>query len=567
MMARPRIYLPDFLFLILLCAAFCGRQARAEDGSVAAPSAPSIEVKQGADKNTAAKSGDPDNVTFDFKDADIQNVLKIISYKSGVNIISSPDVTGVVSIRLVNVPWEEALDAILSTHNFGYEWINDKIIMVGSLEKLSLKKKARLEERSQEKKIELEEKKASLEISARENKDAVENLPLDTQAFVLNFSKADEIKTAVQNLISARGKIMLEPRTNTLIITDSKANLAKIEEIIKKLDRMTPQVLIEAKIIETTLGNAEKLGIDWTLRITARGASRPITWPYMANAKGVQQDYLPLAQSPSTLERTTTSQTDAQTGNIINTTSTETLFHKLVNGFPEVPSNLFTFGTLNFTEMAAVMEILAQRTDSKILSNPRIVTLNNREAKILVGSIVPIPNYEYSKDTGTRVVSGYTDQEIGVGLSVIPNINERDYITLNVRPTIDQIIGYTGPNNERPIISTRNAETNVMIKDGQTLVIGGLISEKKTKYKKKIPILGDIPGLDFLFSKKEDTIERTELLIFISPHIIREGDFREANLKETEKIEKEMLEDARLTLSSDKKDPSLMGRIKQVVKK
>ena len=429
-----------------------------------------------------------------------------------------------------------------------------------------MKKKARLEERSQEKKVELEEKKANIELSARENKEAVENLPLDTQAFVLNFSKVDEIKTAVQNLISGRGKIMLEPRTNTLIITDTKVNLAKIEDIIKKLDRMTPQVLIEAKIIETTLGNAEKLGIDWTLRITARGAARPITWPYMSNSKGINNDYLPLTQQPSTLERTTTSQTDAQTGNIINTTATETLFHRLVNGFPEVPANLFTFGTLNFTEMAAVMEILSQRTDSKILSNPRIVTLNNREAKILVGSIVPIPNYEYSKDTGTRVVSGYTDQEIGVGLSVTPNINERDYITLNVRPTIDQIIGYTGPNNERPIVSTRNAETNVMIKDGQTLVIGGLISEKKSKYKKKIPILGDIPGLDYLFSKKEDTVERTELLIFISPHIIREGDFREANLKETEKIEKEMLEDARLTLNAEKKDSSLVGKIKQVVK-
>jgi len=553
MMARPRILcVLGILFLILLCAAFCRGLAWAEEGS--------------ADIKTAAKSGNPDNVTFDFKDADIQNVLKIISYKSGVNIISSPEVTGAVSIRLVNVPWEKALDAILTAHNFGYEWLNDKIIMVGSVEKLSQKKKARLEERSQEKKVELEEKKASLELSVREKKDAVENVPLDTQAFVLNFSKADEIKTAVQNLISARGKIMLEPRTNTLIITDTMASLSKIEEIINKLDRMTPQVLIEAKIIETTLGNTEKLGIDWTLRISAKGATRPITWPFMAHSKGINNDYLPLVQAPSTLERTTISQVDSQTGQIINTTSTETLFHKLVNGFPDVQTNLFTFGTLNFSEMSAVMEILAQRSDTKILSNPRIVTLNNREAKILVGSIVPIPNYEYSKDTGTRVVSGYTDQEIGVGLSVIPNINERDYITLNVRPTIDQIIGYTGPNNERPIISTRNAETNVMIKDGQTLVIGGLISEKKTRYKKKIPILGDIPGLDYLFSKKEDSIDRTELLIFISPHIIREADFREANIKETEKIEKEMLEDARLTLSAEKKDPSLVGKIKQALK-
>ncbi len=110
-------------------------------------------------------------------------------------------------------------------------------------------------------------------------------------------------------------------------------------------------------------------------------------------------------------------------------------------------------------------------------------------------------------------------------MTVTPNINEHDFITLSVKPTIDQITGFTGPNNERPIISTRNAETNVMIKDGQTLVIGGLISENKIKYNKKIPILGDIPGLKYFFSKKEDSINRTELLIFITPHIVREKDF------------------------------------------
>jgi len=166
------------------------------------------------------------------------------------------------------------------------------------------------------------------------------------------------------------------------------------------------------------------------------------------------------------------------------------------------------------------LEILNSRTDTNIISNPRITTLNNQEAKIIVGTIVPIPLYEYSTDTGTRIISGYENQKIGVQLVVTPNINEQKYITLDVVPSVDEITGWTGPDNERPIISTRSATTKVMIKDGQTLVIGGLISEKKVKYKKKVPILGDIPILGLLFTKKEDTVDKTDLLIFITPRII-----------------------------------------------
>lgn len=524
-----------------------------------------------------AQQDNSGNVTFDFKDADIQNVLKIISYKSGINIISSSEVAGAVTIRLVDVPWEKALDAILAAHGYGYEWLNDKIIMVMNLDKLNKKKQASQEEAARKekaeferKKAEMEQKKADLQILSQKKKDDEANLPLDTQAFVLNFSKVDEIKAAVSNLVSPRGKIMLEARTNTLIITETRQSLDRIAAIIVKLDRMTPQVMIEAKIIETTLGSSEKLGIDWTLQVALSGAARPTTFPFQAGEeyKGDGKKFFPKVQVPGSLERTSVSQVDSQTGQLINTQETETLFHKLVNAFPDVPTSAFQFGTLDFSQFKAILEVLNARTDTKILSNPRIVTLNNREAKILVGSVVPIPNYEYSKDTGTRVVSGYTDQEIGVGLTVTPNINDKDYVTLNVRPTIDQIIGYTGPNNERPIISTRNAETNVMVKDGQTLVIGGLISEKKIKFKKKVPILGDIPGLDYLFSKKEDSVERTELLIFISPHIIREGDYRPANTKETAKIEKAMLEEARQSLSSttDKPAPASPDKKKKVKK-
>ncbi|MDD2751999.1 MAG: type IV pilus secretin PilQ [Candidatus Omnitrophica bacterium] len=466
------------------------------------------------------------NVTLDFKEADIRNVLKIISLKSGVNIVATPEVIGNVTIRLVDIPWERALDTIVKTYGFGYEWLNNKVVMVSTLEKLS------------------QQRKAEEEAALKE--------PLDTFSYTLNFTKADDIKTAIEKLISSRGKITIEPRTNTLLITDTKSNLIKISEIVKKLDKVTPQVMIEARIIETTLGTAEKLGIDWSLKVSMNGAKRPITFPFKADAVGTQSPIFPLVKTPAELDRVTTTQTDAQSGTVLNTTTTETLFNRLANGFPAASDDLFTFGTLDMTQLGMILEILNQRTDTKILSNPRIATLNNREAKILVGSIVPIPNYEYSKDTGTRVVSGYTDQQIGIGMTVTPNINEHDYITLSVKPTIDQITGFTGPNNERPIISTRNAETNVMIKDGQTLVIGGLIAENKIKYNKKVPFLGDIPGLSYFFSKKEDTINRTELLIFITPHIVKDKDF---NPIEIAKLESGLSETTNVKAVDEKKKP------------
>lgn len=394
-------------------------------------------------KITAAEQAAGENVTLDFKDADIKSVLKIISYKSGVNIVATPEVMGTVTIRLENVPWEQALDTIVRTYGFAYEWISSKVIMVSTLEKLA------------------EQRKVQEEAAAKE--------PLDTQTFVLNFTKAEDVKIAVEKLVSERGKITLEPRTNTLIIMDTKSNLIKIGQIIKGLDKITPQVMIEAKIIETTLGDLEKLGIDWTMKVTAKGAKRPTTFPFKRWDSG--GDMYPVPEYEASFDdegRETVTSAFPKRGGIMFPAD-----HWSLGSFPMAGAGEFLFGTLDFSQFQAVLEILNSRTDTNIISNPRITTLNNQEAKIIVGTIVPIPLYEYSTDTGTRIISGYENQKIGVQLVVTPNINEQKYITLDVVPSVDEITGWTGPDNERPIISTRSATTKVMIKDGQTLVIGG----------------------------------------------------------------------------------------------
>ncbi len=448
-----------------------------------------------------------ENVTLDFKDADIRNVLKIIAIKAGVNIVATPEVIGNVSIKLVDVPWEKALDVILKTNNFGYEWTSDKVIMVATLEKLTLQRKAQVE--------------------------ATENEPQVTEVFVLNFSKAENIKTTLDKLISAKGKIVLENRSNAIIITDTKSNLLRIAEIIKRLDKMTAQVMIEAKIIETTLGNTEKLGIDWQTQISAAGAKRPTTFPF--KKWGSDKDMYPVPEYSTDV--------DADTG--IVTITSEFPFGQDpylsserpigFGSFPMAGSTEFKFGTLDLSAFTAVLEMLSSRSDTKIISNPRITTLNNQEARILVGTKVPIPTYDYSKDTGNPIRTGYVNQEIGITLIVTPNVNEQNYITLRINPKVEEILRYL--NDEVPIISSRSADTTVMIKDGRTLVIGGLISENKSKTKTGVPILGSLPILDKIFGKKTDIASKTELIIFITPHIIQEDEF---SSEEMDKIEKSL---------------------------
>ncbi len=436
-----------------------------------------LEQNNAAEKLSLAK-----NITLDFKDADIQSVLRIISFKAGVNIVTTTDVVGNVTIRLVDVPWEQALDTITKTCGFGYERLSDKIIMISSLEKLAQQRKSL--------------------------KDASEMEPLDTQAFVLNFSKAEDIQKSMEKLVSAKGKITVESRSNTIIITDIKSNLKLVGDIIKDLDTATPQVMIEAKIIETTLGTAEKLGINWTLKVTATGAKRPTTFPFEPKGDASwMKKYFPAASS----------------SNAYFSSTNPYSFPFVAPAFEDgaILGDML-YGTLNFGEFQSVLEILSSRSNTKILSNPRITTLNNQEAKMLVGTIVPIPTYEYSKETGTQTIKGYETLEVGIKLLVTPNINEKHYITLSVKPSVDEITSWTGPNNERPIVSTRSAETRVMIKDGQTLALGGLISEKKIKSHRGIPLLKDIPLIGYLFGKKEDTVDRTELLIFITPRIIKD---------------------------------------------
>ncbi len=401
------------------------------------------------------------NVSLDFRDADILNVLKILALKSGVNIVAGNDVTGTVTIQLNDVPWKQALEVILDTYGYAYEE-RENVIMVTTIDKL----KQRREDAST----------------------LAEQVPLKTETFVLNFSRAGEIVDTIERIKSQRGAVDFDERTNSLIVTDTPQQLVIIQNVITKLDTTTPQVLIESKIIETTLSNTENLGIDWVAQATLSGSKRPTTWPFKHHDG--DDEY---------------ADTDFPGADTTRTTS----------------NTQFSYGTLNFSQAQAVLELLKTKTDTDILSNPQIVTLDNQTAEITVGSQYPVPTYTYNEQQARLQVSGWQYMDIGIIFNVTPHVNKAGFITVDVQPQITEILDYvTVENTSLPRLSNESTRTSVMVKDGETLIIAGLLKDKTINTKKKVPIIGDIPVLGWIFQKSNVTVTKTDLLIFVTPHII-----------------------------------------------
>ena len=410
-------------------------------------------------------------VSVDFKDADIRQVLRILSLKSGVDIVAGSDVEGLVTIKLTNVPWEQALDIILRTYGFTYER-KGQIVRVMTV--------------------------AALEQEA-----------LSTEVFPLDYAKAKEVPDVIKEMLSDRGKVKFDERTNTIIVTDIPTNLFQIKQVIGRLDQRTPQVAIETKVVETRLDKDENLGIDWsnTLGATITSATIPTTFPFPGGAEfgRIGSALIPRAGTFSPV-----------TG------------ASLTKG--RVPENggTFTFGTLTSNGLSAILNMLQKRTDTHIVSNPNIAVLDNQEAKIHIGQEYPVPSYTVDPTTGRTSISGYTPKQTGTVLTVTPHVNPSREIVVDLKPEVIAVgdpvtysLGSTSGSISFPLFTTQTAKTQVRIGNGQTIAIGGLEKTREGKVSEKIPVLGDIPILGLLFkstrwySGGSDPV-RQDLLIFLT---------------------------------------------------
>ncbi|MFH2137209.1 MAG: secretin N-terminal domain-containing protein [Candidatus Omnitrophota bacterium] len=400
-------------------------------------------------------------ISVEFKDADVQDVFRVLSLKGNVNIVSDPDVKGLISIHITDVPWEKILDVICRTYSYAYER-EGNIIRVTTLDKQGLE-------------------------------------TLITEVFPLNYARAQDVVFAVEEMKSERGKVKFDARSNLIIVTDIPTNIYKIGKVIQRLDAMTPQVTIQAKIIETSLTTDERLGLKWNPAATATMSKRVTTFPWGADGgeNSTLTQFMPVG------ENATDFPTQARPS------------------FPYASKTDFTYGVLDATSFSLMMEAITSRGKTRILSNPSITTMDNQEAEIHVGTDWPIASYSYNEETDRFVITGWEYKSYGVLLRVTPTINKDGFVTLKLHPEISDkqdVVNFQGA--EVPILSTQTTDATVMIKDGETLVIGGLLKDKTVTTKTKVPILGDIPILGLLFTHKADAIEKKDLLIFITPHII-----------------------------------------------
>ena len=298
---------------------------------------------------------------------------------------------------------------------------------------------------------------------------------LITQSFPLNFAKADSIQTPLKAVLSKNGSIQIDARTNTIIVTDTMPKLRQAAAMIERLDTSIKQVMIEAKLIEVSATRESELGIKWQ---ATKGA-------------GTAAGTAPTGQYP---------EIDA---------GAESKAISVSSGF----AGILQIGTIAGShKIGLVLNALATSTDANILANPRITTLDNKTAKINITTEIPYLS-AFNKETG---IATYSSVTTGITLEVTPQVNPSGYITMKVKPTVSSVVSPGPP----PVVDKRETETEVIVKDGDTLVIGGLLREEEITRLSKVPLLGDIPLLGFLFKDKYIQKSKKDLIIFITPHIL-----------------------------------------------
>jgi type IV pilus assembly protein PilQ len=299
-----------------------------------------------------------------------------------------------------------------------------------------------------------------------------------TKVIELRHANAGRVRTAVEKLLTPRGSIQLFPEqpeseaqgvrqeATVLIVHDERQRVAEISSVIATLDQPPKQLMIEVRLVETVVGDGLNLGFDWNATGAVEGNQEP---------------------QPLPLDR-----------------------------------DRFTFGTLSLDEFQVVLKTLDEDKNSKLISNPRITTQDNKEAKITVGTVYPVRTVSRFSESGvTQDLLTYEDKEINIALSVTPRVVEKGLISLEVNPVVEDIIGWTGEFGDQPITSKRDLKTRVTVRDGETVAMGGLIKESDIETVRRVWFLGRIPILGRLFFTHTDSRkETTDMLIFITPRIL-----------------------------------------------
>lgn len=431
---------------------------------------PLDEQEQEARKAEVGFTGE--RLSLNFQDIEVRAVLQLIADFTGLNMVASDTVGGNVTLRLKNVPWDQALDIILKAKGLGMRQI-DNVIMVAPNAEIAAREKLELES----------------------SKQVEELAPLRTEFIQVNYAKATDlanlIKAEENNLLSERGSVTTDERTNTLIVQDISTSLQSVRDMISKLDIAIRQVLIETRIVNADETFAKDLGVKF-------GASKTIP---------------SLNDGVRAIGGKNAGDTNFGGGTAFVTDDNENLIVDLPAAAIGAGALGLAFGKVGSWLLQLELSALLAEGRGEDIASPKVITVNQKEA--IIESGVEIPYTEASSSGATTV----SFKKAVLSLRVTPQITPDDRVLLDLQVNQDtQGAAITGG---IPTINTRNVGTQVMVDNGETVVLGGVYSQSENASSDRIPFFGDLPYLGFLFKRTKMENEKSELLIFVTPKILK----------------------------------------------
>ncbi|WPC33350.1 type IV pilus secretin PilQ [Acinetobacter towneri] len=466
-----------------------------------------ISLKRPVDKNPfkprAAQSYTGKKISLDFQDIEVRRVLQLLADFTGINMVAADTVQGNITLRLKDVPWDQALDIILKTKNLDKRR-NGNVIWIAPVSELI--------------KAEEEEAKAIAQ--------SVKLAPLQTEYIQLNYAKAADIEKlitdgknasnsrsgsntndplgdSVGSLLSPRGTVSVDPRTNTLIINDTSAKIDQIRQMIDLLDVSVKQVMIEARIVRATTDFTKEMGVKWGI------LSQGIT----------NNNHLLVGGSDTTLWNLREPEKDSDTGGWkYEIERPQNLNVDL--GVTSPGASRIAFGLISLSDFMLDLELSALQADGygEVISTPKVLTADKQNAKVASGTQIP---YQSSEGGGVNAVSTTEFIDATLSLDVTPSITPDGKVQMQLNITSDSP-GAPTPTGQLTI--NKNAvNTNVLVDNGETVVLGGIFEQQTANSQTKVPFLGDIPYIGRLFRKDIKSDNKRELLIFVTPRIVNDS--------------------------------------------
>ena len=430
-----------------------------------------------------------ERLTLNFQDIETRAVLQLLAETSGQNIVVSDSVRGNVTLRLQNVPWDQALDIVLRTKGLDKRQ-DGNVVYVAPSEELQAR------ERQQ-----LETQKAIVELA-----------PLRTEYLQVNYAKASDLAALIKSqgkasLLSERGSVSVDDRTNTLLLQDTADRLADIRRLVSTLDIPVKQVLIESRIVIVNDSFSRELGVRFGSAYVGDVGNDGLVWLGNNGLNANDGDTGPVIGNG----------TGSQQGQVTTGTAPD----RYIVNLPVANPAMNLAMTLLNSNYVVDLEISAAQREGRgeVVSAPRVITANGQEAYIEQGREIP---YQESASSGATTTQF---KKAVLSLTVTPQITPDDRLILDLKVTKDSVGQYvpSATGGLVPSIDTRQITTQVLVNDGQTVVLGGILETDSRDDVNKVPFLGDVPGLGVFFRKKATRDEKNELLIFVTPKILREG--------------------------------------------